>query len=182
MSGLNRKEFLECSAALLLGGASALNFSLPLVAEEKIQEAKEDPAMKFAHAWVKELLKNMDSQLDEAARVKLMEANGRTCARRDSVSMAEQNKGQMEKFLKVMEGHLGKGNARQEENKITLVYPECFCPLVKSDPSRLSETYCNCSVGWVKEMLETVSGKMVRVELLKSIKRGGDCCHFVASV
>lgn len=138
--------------------------------------------MKFAHAWVKELLKNMDSQLDEAARVKLMEANGRACARRGSASMAEQNKGQMAEFLKAMEGHLGKGNARQEGNKITLVYPECFCPLVKSDPSRLSETYCNCSVGWVKEMFEIVLGKSVEVELLKSIKRGGDCCHFVVTV
>jgi predicted hydrocarbon binding protein len=182
MSVLNRKEFLACSAAFLWGGSSAQVFSVPLEAAREVQEAKEDPAMKFAHDWVKELLKNLDSQLDEVARVRLMEANGRACARRGSVSMAMQNKGQMAKFLKVMEGHLGKGNARQDGNKVTLVYPECFCPLVRSDPFRLSETYCQCSVGWVKEMLETVSGKSVQVELLKSIKRGGDCCQFVVTV
>lgn len=181
-ASLNRKKFLERSAAGILGGFSLLGCSAAGLADEKKEISQEDPTMKFAHQWVVRLMDNMDSQMDEASRVKLMEACGRACARRGSISMAEQNKGQLDKFLSVLARHLGKENARSEGDKVTLIYKECYCPLMKSGPARLSNTYCNCSRGWVEEMLECVTGKPVKVELLKSIKRGGDCCHFVATI
>jgi hypothetical protein len=179
---LNRKKFLERSAAGVLGGFGLLGCSAAGLADEKKEIRPEDPAMKFAHQWVAHLMENMDSQLDGASRIKLMEASGRACARQGAISMAEQNKGQIDKFLSVLAGHLGKENARREGDKVTLIYKECYCPLMKSAPVRLSSTYCNCSRGWVKEMLECVTAKPVEVELLKSIKRGGDCCHFVATI
>lgn len=55
----------------------------------------------------------------------------------------------------------------------------CLCPAVERGPEGLSATYCECSVGYVGELLEWVVGAPVRVELLESIKRGGSGCRFL---
>jgi predicted hydrocarbon binding protein len=62
------------------------------------------------------------------------------------------------------------------------MYSKCLCPLVQSGSETLSDTYCNCSRGWVKEMFEMVSGKPVEVTLTESIKRGAKACRFVVQV
>ncbi|HQT92614.1 MAG TPA: DUF6144 family protein, partial [Candidatus Kryptobacter bacterium] len=58
----------------------------------------------------------------------------------------------------------------------------CLCPLVESGPEGLSGTYCDCSVGYVREMFRTYTGKAVSVELLESLKRGGRTCRFGITV
>jgi hypothetical protein len=57
-------------------------------------------------------------------------------------------------------------------------YPTCYCPLASEIKEALSPTYCNCSAGWLKEMYETVTVKPVKVEVLETIKRGGQACRF----
>jgi predicted hydrocarbon binding protein len=43
----------------------------------------------------------------------------------------------------------------------------------------LPASYCLCSAGWVQEMFETVTGRPVHVELIRSIKGGAPDCRFV---
>lgn len=137
---------------------------------------------KFAQDWIKTLMSNMDRQLDEGTRIRLMELSGRACARQGAVNTAKACKGDLDKFLAAMKKWVGGNNVRRDGNKIHLVYSKCLCPLVQSGTEKLSDTYCNCSREWVKEMYETVLGKPVDVQLTESIKRGGKACRFIVRI
>jgi predicted hydrocarbon binding protein len=92
--------------------------------------------------------------------------------------MAEEAKGDVERVLTTLAGHLGPQNARREGRLVSITYPACYCPMVTDVTEPLSPTYCHCSAGWLKELFETVSGKPVEVEILETIKRGGAQCRF----
>jgi hypothetical protein len=182
---MNRKTFLakSISAATAAGVGIAVGSNLPGAPSPQNEKPnEEDSKVKFFHGWVEALMQNLDSQLDEKSRIALMEACGRACARRGATGMAKQCQGDLDRFLTTLGKHVGPQNARREGNLVHLGYDKCFCPLVASGPARLSPTYCNCSRGWVKEMMEIVVGKPVEVELLGSIKRGDPACRFVVRV
>lgn len=126
---------------------------------------------------------NLDGQVDEGTRTKVMELCGRDCARRSSLAgIAEACRGDTDRFLRALARHIGKNNAHREGDLITLRYTRCYRPLVAKGPARLSKTWCNCSRGWVLEMFETVTGAPVDVELTHSIKRGDPFCRFAIRV
>ena len=182
---MNRKEFIKkaCQIGVTSGAALLVPESddccaMPIEQEEQSMSKKE----KFTQDWIKTLMSDMDSQLDEGTRVKLMEQSGRACARQGAVNAAIACKGNLDKFLESMRKWVGEDNVRRDGNRIHLVYSKCLCPLVQSGSERLSDTYCNCSRGWVKEMCETVLAKPVDVQLTESIKRGGKACRFIVSV
>ncbi len=181
---MNRKEFIKSACQIgVASGAFLIAESdgccaMPSEQEDQSVNRRE----KFTQDWIRTLMNNMDSQMDEATRIKLMEASGRACARRDAVNAAKECKGDLDKFLATMRKWVGADNVRKDGNKVHLVYSKCLCPMVQSGTDRLSDTYCNCSRGWVKEMFETVHGKPVEVRLTESIMRGGKACRFVVQV
>jgi predicted hydrocarbon binding protein len=162
---MNRKEFLAAGAVLAAARTAA--------AQEP------DARSKFQQAWVASLMENLDRQFDRPARVALMESCGRSCARRGAVKMAA---GGVDKLIEALAGHLGKENARREGETVHLTYTKCYCPLVGDGPPRLPDTWCECSRGWVLEVFSAAAGKPVQVELLESIKRGGQQCRFVVKL
>jgi len=185
---MDRKQFINKSVhlgmgsgALLLWGASGKSS-----AADSAQAPGGTPCEKkqeFAQAWVKRLMETVDSQLDEAARTKLMEACGRACFRAShgEATEAKPQPDDFDKLLARLREFAGKDGVRQEGNAVYFSYGtsgRCFCPLVESGPPILPATYCNCSVGYVKEMFERAVGKPVKVELTESIKRGGKACRF----
>ncbi len=171
---MDRKSFLKNmglgSGSLLLLGGAATNSEGASVQNEESE--------KFTHGWVKALLENINSTLSNEEGINLLEECGRSCAKRGAVNMAKEFAGNVEGFLTKMEEILGKGNAFSNGSEITFIYPKCFCPLVSKMKEELPENYCNCSRGWVKEMLETVVQGKVNVVLEESIKRGGKQCRF----
>jgi predicted ArsR family transcriptional regulator len=177
---MNRKDFMKKTCGL--GAALALAGTAKAQTEEKEVEEKADPMQKFREGWVVSFLKNVDSQFDEAKRIRLMESCGRDCARRGATQMAEACKGDADKLVAKLGEMLGKENARRENGAIRLVYEKCYCPMVSKGPARLSDTYCNCSRGWAMEMFETASGKPVKVKCLASIKRGDARCEFEVKI
>ena len=56
-------------------------------------------------------------------------------------------------------------------------YPRCFRHNLPPVPD---EHYCECSRGWLTELLARISGIEHRVELLCSVLRGDDCCRLRA--
>lgn len=56
----------------------------------------------------------------------------------------------------------------------------CFCPLIRDhlEDGTLSDTFCYCSSGWERQQWEGAIGQPVRVEVVKSLLRGNDCCQF----
>lgn len=79
---MDRKQFIHKTGAgtgalVLLGAGQS--------AATTTQEAAPEAAgrnQRVQQEWIKSLMENLDAQLDEPTRIKLMESCGRACARR----------------------------------------------------------------------------------------------------
>jgi len=60
-------------------------------------------------------------------------------------------------------------------NKITLIFEECTCQLVKQGAD--NPLLCHCTVGYSHKIFETLFNQPVKIKLLTSILRGDDDCH-----
>lgn len=62
----------------------------------------------------------------------------------------------------------------KEGDRITLIFEECTCPLVKGG---IENPYlCHCTTGYTMKIFETLFGRTVDVELEQSILRGDKIC------
>jgi hypothetical protein len=133
----------------------------------------------FTHRWVKNLVEIVDAYLDEETKIKLFESCGQACAHGGPIRIAEECQGNLDGWLATLrKWHGGEELVQREGDIIHVLCTECLCTLVKDGPARLPDTYCYCSLGWMKETFGTVVGKPVDVELVESIKRGGQECRF----
>jgi hypothetical protein len=130
----------------------------------------------------KNVLKNLDSGVDESTRVRFMESCGRDCVRRGATRMAESFKGNADGMIMRLSGDPGRDNVRREGNLVTIHYPECYCRMVSMIKDKPSDTGCHCSRGWALEIFGIAAGKSVEVNLTQSIKRGDPVCRFQISV
>jgi predicted hydrocarbon binding protein len=172
---MDRKSFISRAAV----SAAALTLKPGWAGAE---EKPTDTQQSFRNDWIQSFIKNLDDRLDESSRVKLMEACGRDCARRAAVKLAEANKGNVDGLVTALAADLGLENAKRDGDKITIVYPGCYCPMVVKIKDKLSKTWCNCSSGWLLEMFETAAEKPVTVEMIQSIKAGDPVCKFEVRV
>jgi hypothetical protein len=182
---MERKEFLKASLCLgalcgaRLAAADEPTGQAPATASPSAPEPSPcERNAEFAHRWVRSFMENLDAQLSEPQRVALMEARGRACARGGATKLAEAHEGDLGGFIAAMASHMGPDGLRLEGNVVKVKYPTCYCPMVSEIKEPLSPTYCACSVGWLKEMYEVVTGKPATVEVLETVKRGGTACRF----
>ena len=183
---MKRKEFLKKTLGMGLASGSMFLLegrkTMAQSKDKKSEQKSKDKNQLFKEAWITALLKNMDKQLDEKTRAKMMESCGRDCACRGAISMAESSKNDVRKLVKSLAKFLGEKNCYIEGNVVHLGYDKCYCEFVAEGPERLSDTYCECSRGWVLEMFGTAAQKPVKVELLQAIKRGASSCKFLIKV
>lgn len=147
-----------------------------------------------SESWIKDLMDNVDTMLDEETRIKLMQECGRACFTR-AFGVAPEEKPTIEEARRYLEALKAQGaKVRQEGDKTVILYSwgrdhqnpwglilgdgYCMCPVVETGPEELSPTYCYCSTGYVKESFSRALGKPVKVELLDSLKKGGKNCIF----
>lgn len=134
----------------------------------------------FTQRWVKNLIESIDTHLDEETKMRLMESCGRACARGGPIRAAKEHQGDLDNWLATLaKWHGGEEFIRRDGDVVYVICAECLCPLVKDGPPRLPDTYCYCSLGWMREMFGTVVEKPADVELVESIKRGGEKCRFI---
>jgi hypothetical protein len=150
--------------------------------------------MEFTEEWLKKFMGVLDENLDVPLRNKIMESNGKVCM----TSYLKQS-GQkiqpisFEEFAKRVSESENDGSISIEGRTIYYAYmqnyqgkpaPEefCLCPLVESKPAGLSPTYCQCSVGYVREYFTQILGQKVEVTLQESVLRGGKRCRFKIAV
>ena len=185
---LNRKDFL-----IQIGATGLVATVAPCCAAAAELSAAEgtpiDRRMTFAQTWAKRMMDNVDAELDETTRKRLLQANGRACF----LGSNEHNQFQggvdafIEQIRKWVKG--GPMPIRREGDVVYFDYTQnpaglkvadgwCLCPLVERGPAGLSGTFCECSVGYVRQMFTEIACKPVRVELLESLKRGGRGCRF----
>ncbi len=184
---------LKSLSAQTSAGKGALSADLG----RRIVEGAKSPDWRRAEkslSWIKNLLTHLDAQVDEETRVKLLNACGRSCyifaqgVADDRTLSFEHGEG----FLQAIEktgNRVERGQDitvveygyRGEQNPQGLSIREgyCMCPIVETDVPDLSPSFCNCSAGYVKEIVERNSGRTVRkVEVLESVRRGGKDCRF----
>ncbi|MBN1327146.1 MAG: GyrI-like domain-containing protein [Candidatus Cloacimonetes bacterium] len=59
----------------------------------------------------------------------------------------------------------------------------CFCSQIRNNlEAGLSPTYCYCGAGWERQQWEAALGRPVKVEVLKSLLKGDDCCQFAIDI
>ena len=196
---MNRKEFLVQLTGY--GTAATVIGSIGLApccgAGQALQAAAQsgegtpiDKRMAFAQTWAKRMMENLDKEVDEPTRTRLMHANGKSCYR-GATPPERQFKGGVDAFIEQLTKWSGPRPSpiRREGNTIYFEYVQnpaglkvadgwCLCPLVEKGPEGLSGTFCECSVGYVAEMFSDITGQPVQVELLESLKRGGKACRF----
>lgn len=55
----------------------------------------------------------------------------------------------------------------------------CFCPIMRTHlDAGMPDTYCYCGAGWCRQQWEYTTGRPVRVERVRLVHRGDDCCEF----
>jgi predicted hydrocarbon binding protein len=137
----------------------------------------------FTNTWIKSLLDNLEQNMDKEELVKTLEDCGRNCCKSSGFYKKAQESMEKSQNLDEFLNRLQRvwNHVHKEENRVYVVYEKCYCPLgralAKQYPEQLRD-FCNCSVGWVKEMFESAMKKPVKVELKKSIIRGDNMCRF----
>lgn len=129
--------------------------------------------------WVVNLLDVLDREVDEETRVRILEGCGRKCIVGGFLAKAEgiaRKSKSMEEFLEGL-GKVWK-HLHVEEDGVFVVYDRCYCPLVKGYEAKVSRSFCNCSVGWIRELFERALKKLVKAEKMGTIKQGNKQCKF----
>ncbi len=130
------------------------------------------------------LLGIIDASLGDSEKGEILEKLGRECAKEYKESALEY-KGNIEGYLnEILRKWVEKAEYIKEEGVIRIFDKKretCFCPFI--DKSFItSDTMCYCSIGWQKEIYETVTGKPVDVKVIDSILKGGERCSFEISI
>jgi len=184
---MKRKEFLKRTVQMGLAAGSLVwlpNLPAAPAAGQKNEKEAQAELKKFKEEWVTTLMQNMETQLEPAKRIDLMEACGRACARRNGsfLKLAESCQEDVGKLVAKFAEFLGKEENYLQDGVVHLSYPKCYCELVADGPERLPEVYCHCSEGWIKEIFETAARKKVKVQTLQTVKRGAPSCKFLVTV
>ena len=131
-------------------------------------------------AWIKKVVEGIDAHTDAETCARILEACGRQCTPQSLVKKArrifEDSKDIGEflaRFSDVFEA------IQIEDDTVYVVYPQCYCEQIKGIPiDQIPNAYCNCSVGWVKELFEGALGRPIQVERVKSVVAGDEECRF----
>jgi len=120
----------------------------------------------------------LSQNLDEPTLKKVWESLGRDHGR-DYRFLSDKYKGNVQGFLDdISKQWVEKAEYDAAKGAIRIVdkSPTCTCPLVKQGLTPPS--FCDCTLGWQKEVYAAVSGRPVEASLEESLLRGGKKCVF----
>lgn len=129
--------------------------------------------------WIRELLDNLDSSVDEETKQNIMEKCGPKCPfshmpNDELIKLRNESKTEEEFLEKLSERwHLVK-----EGNEYYVVFDKCYCPLVMNDLKNASKTMCYCTLGSIKHKFKVSLGREIDVEMLKTVLAGDEECKF----
>jgi predicted hydrocarbon binding protein len=133
--------------------------------------------------WIKELLNNLDSSLDEEKRQSIIEKCGPKCPfshMPNDELMKLRNASKTEKqFLEKLSK---RWHLKHVNSEYYVVFDKCYCPLMQNDLENASKTMCYCTLGSLKHKFKISLGREVEVEMLKTVLAGDDECKFKIKV
>jgi len=186
---MERKEFFEKSLKFGLC-ACALNVlnPLPAVGETETPVDKTLEQLKYENTfiknWLSDLLDTMDKVLDKETKVKVIEGCGRGCFNRHQFKkdIAEKGKGDVDKLI---EAYKSSFEAWKEGDTVHIRFgfgkgkKGCFCPTARTQPVKPDDVMCECTRMTHQSIFETALNRKVKIDILETVRRGGDVCHFL---
>ncbi len=204
---IDRKQFLKQSAAL--GGCCGLALAGAAGLADAVSAAPAPPGtstglsgvtplekrVKQGQEVIIRLIGQLDQQVDASTRTSIMEACGRLCQLGAHPAGLKPTAEQARQFMAGITKYVGAENV-QESAAGTVVHfvfkqnPEglktadgyCLCPIFEDAPKGVPPAYCQCSVGYMKQMFESGTGRATQVELKDSVLHGGKQCSFVVTL
>jgi hypothetical protein len=178
---MKRKEFLKSTCALGMctcAGMSIFSNSNIFAQTNTVPKDGSDWKIGFTQKRFAKFLEIVGSSLDKNELNLMFEKLGHECAK-ENKDFFIKFKDNVDGFLEEMKKEwIEDAIYNKDDGSILLIGKKtgyCFCPLV--DRSLISKEFCNCSVGYTMEVFKTVTGKSVKVEIEKSVLRGGESCN-----
>ncbi len=172
---MDRKEFLRagcCAFAFLAADGAALADSQPC-----------DDRLKFIQNWVTDLMATIDSEVDEATKVKLLSGCGRACFQRFQFKqdIAAKGKGSVDKLVEALKQNF---EAWRDGDTVHVRYGAvnkygCYCPAANYRPGKPNDIHCYCTRATHQAIWEAALGHPVRIDILQTVRRGDPTCHFL---
>jgi len=152
-----------------------------LINNEEIKrlEAERD----FIVNWLTDLVDTMDKVLDRETQVKLFEGCGKGCFNRFKFKqdIAAAVKGDVQKLIDAYKKNF---EIWQEGNLVHIRYgeklPRCYCPAAKYREVKPNDLHCECTSATHQTVFETALERNIKVEIVESLRRGNQTCHFIA--
>jgi len=71
------------------------------------------------------------------------------------------------------------GHLKRDEDGWSVTYDKCYCPVAKGLAGQdFPASFCDCSRGWILELVESVLKRPIDVEILGTVQRGAEACRF----
>jgi hypothetical protein len=183
---MNRKEFFTkaCKSGICACAGVSLLSSTPLSAQENEKKnCPDDWKIGFMQKRFAKLIDSMEEKLTPEQKDQLLEDMGQMCSAQSNEKWKSYN-GNIEKLAADMEKEWAEKVTYDKQNQtITIVGRKtdiCFCPFAGG--KNISKGFCNCTKGWQKNTLETISGKKAEVTINSSVLFGGDRCSFTVKL
>lgn len=186
---MTRKEYLEknfklglCSCAFLLTGTG--NNLMPTKVNNSTDDDLEriKAEKQFIENWLSDLFESMDKVLDRGTMIKLIEGCGRGCYNRHKFKqdIAVDGKGNIDRLIEAYKRNF---EIWKDGNSVHIRYGErsasCYCPAAKSRPAKPGDLHCECTRMTHQTIFETAMGRPFKVDIVESLRRGGQTCHFL---
>jgi len=172
---MDRKSFFQKACGL--GMCSCV---FPSLLHGNELSAKEGGTGSWKEGFVQhrfsKLIDILDETLDEETKNGILENLGRECSKRSQI---EQYKYNLQGFFEHLKSSLGETATFDKERGVIRVETaerECFCPMF--DSRNVSQSICQCSVGWQSQTYETILGQSVEAKCVESVIRGSTRCVF----
>lgn len=128
-----------------------------------------------------DLMEGFDKHLEKENRIILLEECGRKCIQdrrkkliKDAKTISKNSNNLKEYLVKLSEIY---GSLHVSEEEIAFIWDKCYCPIIGKIPAgQISPTFCYCSRGWVKELLEIAAKEPVEVTIDEAITKGDSRC------
>lgn len=160
--------------------------------ESLLKHTDEETAERIAHkiplsksadyikkiAWAESICNDLQSEFDDniIKEIRMDCACGPEYGKINKMKKIYQSSNNIDEFIFKLNS-LNQGFiVEYKDNALFLIYPTCYCSCVKRIDKNMPEIWCYCTLGYTKKMFEGVLEREVDVELLESVKTGGNKC------
>jgi hypothetical protein len=134
-------------------------------------------------AWVEQCINRLEEEAGREKSISILQSCGRGCCSQKHTVEAKAlwNKaGSLQEFVDMLNHTFIINFSCKNANTILAEYKKCYCSLVKKTSRPFKKmTYCYCSTGYLKQLLEPAMGKRLEITVLQSVIAGAPSCCFL---